>query len=1133
MKKNLLIYFAFTLFCTGNVFAQLINVNTYRFNAANTGPTGITPTQLIGPNSDDVASAVTNIGFTFWFAGTAYTQFSVDENGLMKLGGSAIVPEPVNNLASATNLPKIAPYWDDLATGTNGNVTYYLGGTAPSRILYVNWNVTVPKAPTGAANAVFQVQLYEQGNIHFAFGPTYPAANAAGYSMGIGVSASDWASVTVTGNTSATAVYGGTPNNSNTMTPGGGSVKRYQFGVDNTVPTITAATIPNTAGIANRTLTTTIADQAGLPVSGIPTTGSFVPRIYYKKGVGGSWFSTPGVLASGTGTTGSWTFTIDHTLVGGVVAGDQIYYYLIAQDQADYKGNPNIASSPAGVVATNVNTVTTPPATAPYYLVGGSFSGIKTVGTGGDFASLTLPGGLFDQINAGELTGNLTVNIISDLTAETGAKGLNAWVNNGGPFTITIKPVGNRTISGATFNGGTANLLTFTGVTGLTLDGLNDGTNSLTIVQTGQYLVGAVIDLKAASNNTVTNVTINGYGASNYAISITNATTAASNNTISYCTITNPAISATKAGNGIGLLGSATLAGDHNIIDHNIISNFTYFEINISGKFSNTEISNNEIFNNLATAWHNNFKGINIGTAVTGTTNTFNNKIYDLTLDVTAQGGSVPAIYSGGPTGTISNIYNNVIYLDASFTHPSQIWNGIQTAGAGAVNIYYNSIFIGGAAITAGSSYGINQGGTGATNLLNNVVFNSRSNSTGTGKHYGIYTTSPGTLTSNFNDIYTNGTGGYFGFSGADRLTFTDWQTATSKDANSLSVDPQFTSATNLLPLNMALNAGTPVAGITTDILGLSRHASTPTIGAYELPKPACLNPSSGGTITSDQTGCYPFDPAPFTNSSAPSGYFGTLEYKWQLSTTSSSTGFTDIPASNAASFDPGPIMVTTWYKRLVRVDCVADWTGAVGSNVVMVTVNNCDMTLNLSGILLEGLYNSGGTMNQARDAAGLRWPAGVADHITVELHDAANYSAIVYAASNVPLNVSGTASVIVPAAYNGSYFITIRHHNSIETTTATAVSFTNSTISQSFGTPGNVFGGNLGVSTDGQYFIYGGDVNQNGLLESSDMTPIDNLSTSFGYGLAEDVNCDGLIDSRDMTIVDNNSSAFVSSTHP
>lgn len=125
----------------------LINTATYAFSRSGFAPTTLTsPIQLIGPSSDNVASAVTDIGFTFWFAGNQYTQFSVSENGLLTLGSTQISGSDItNDMASNTTIPKIAPYWDDLATGTNGSVVYQLMGTAPSRVLYINWYVTIPK----------------------------------------------------------------------------------------------------------------------------------------------------------------------------------------------------------------------------------------------------------------------------------------------------------------------------------------------------------------------------------------------------------------------------------------------------------------------------------------------------------------------------------------------------------------------------------------------------------------------------------------------------------------------------------------------------------------------------------------------------------------------------------------------------------------------------------------------------------------------------------------------------------------------------------------------------------------------------------------------------------------------------
>ena len=43
-------------------------------------------TQVISSASDDVNASIQNIGFVFNFAGSTYTQFSVNSNGLMRLG---------------------------------------------------------------------------------------------------------------------------------------------------------------------------------------------------------------------------------------------------------------------------------------------------------------------------------------------------------------------------------------------------------------------------------------------------------------------------------------------------------------------------------------------------------------------------------------------------------------------------------------------------------------------------------------------------------------------------------------------------------------------------------------------------------------------------------------------------------------------------------------------------------------------------------------------------------------------------------------------------------------------------------------------------------------------------------------
>ncbi len=101
----------------------------------------------------------------------------------------------------------------------------------------------------------------------------------------------------------------------------------------------------------------------------------------------------------------------------------------------------------------------------------------------------------------------------------------------------------------------------------------------------------------------------------------------------------------------------------------------------------------------------------------------------------------------------------------------------------------------------------------------------------------------------------------------------------------------------------------------------------------------ACDDPTSGGDIDGNQSGDSPFSPATLTSVSGASGHTGTLEYQWQSSTTSSSTGFSDISAANATTYSPGTLTQTTWFKRLARVDCRSGWTEAASSDVVQITV--------------------------------------------------------------------------------------------------------------------------------------------------------------------------------------------------
>jgi hypothetical protein len=193
---------------------DLVTVTSYPFTSAAAIPledmsTGTT--QLVAAAQDDTASAVTNIGFEFWFDGVRQTQFSVNANGLLGLGGVAVnngASGRTNDFATATNNPKMAAYWDDMCTAGTGKVHFKVVGSAPNRKLVVEWlnlvqfdNGIVACSPTIRGTA--QLWLFEgTGVIQMVNGGMTANDNGnAGYGVGIGSGVASFGSVTTAGPT--------------------------------------------------------------------------------------------------------------------------------------------------------------------------------------------------------------------------------------------------------------------------------------------------------------------------------------------------------------------------------------------------------------------------------------------------------------------------------------------------------------------------------------------------------------------------------------------------------------------------------------------------------------------------------------------------------------------------------------------------------------------------------------------------------------------------------------------------------------------------------------------------------------------------------------------------------------------
>ncbi|MBX7241106.1 MAG: hypothetical protein K1X92_05100, partial [Bacteroidia bacterium] len=121
-------------------------------------------------------------------------------------------------------------------------------------------------------------------------------------------------------------------------------------------------------------------------------------------------------------------------------------------------------------------------------------------------------------------------------------------------------------------------------------------------------------------------------------------------------------------------------------------------------------------------------------------------------------------------------------------------------------------------------------------------------------------------------------------------------------------------------------------------------------------PCPAtCSNVTSGGTIGNNESICgTSFDPANIINVTSPSGGSGTLEYMWLLTTdpntaAGTASNWTAISGASGATYDPGIISQTTWYRRCSRRTGCTGWNGE--SNWVKKEITGCQNVTNAGSI--------------------------------------------------------------------------------------------------------------------------------------------------------------------------------------
>lgn len=530
---------------------EVLNTANYAFATSTTGSladlsTG--STQLIGPNQLDYASPLQPIGFDFYFRGVRQTQFSVNANGLLQFGSLAQTGSPYTPLAQA-NKPLLTPYGASLRLHATGKVHSRLFGSAPNRMLVVEWrNLQSIPVPGGDAELTFQAQIFETtGVIRFVYGGMTLAASVAAdpntRSPHIGFSTSDLAG---TVGSVAAPQAGGPSYNGSSASP--------QF---NSYVAGPLTVLDSAADGSRRTMTFT-------PPVPTPPTG----------------LSFSAVTLSGM--TLNWADAPD----------EQGYALYLSTDGVNYAFFDAVGENATSYTTSELSTSTTyhwrvysvsegalsaTPLAGSQATLPGTFSGTYTIGPGGSYASI---GAAVTAFIGGGTVGPVNLEL---LPAYLGSAETYPLVVGRIPGATPTTPVTIRPAAGATglvLSSAAAATLDLNGARSVIVDGRPAGvgsTSQLTVANTSVSGL-AVRFANDASRNTLRYLTTTGVNtAATGAVILfgtTTGTTGNDDNLIDACVVRDGASTPT---NGIASLGTTTTPAHFNsgnVVQNSSIVNF-------------------------------------------------------------------------------------------------------------------------------------------------------------------------------------------------------------------------------------------------------------------------------------------------------------------------------------------------------------------------------------------------------------------------------------------------------------------------------------------------------------------------------------------------------------------------------
>jgi hypothetical protein len=190
-------------------------------------------------------------------------------------------------------------------------------------------------------------------------------------------------------------------------------------------------------------------------------------------------------------------------------------------------------------------------------------------------------------------------------------------------------------------------------------------------------------------------------------------------------------------------------------------------------------------------------------------------------------------------------------------------------------------------------------------------------------------------------------------------------------------------------------------------------------------------------------------------------------------------------------------------------------------------------LNLNLKAYL-QGYYLGAGLMENVLFNQGVTvTPGNKCDTIIVQLRQATSPYAIAFTTKQV-LQTNGQVAINGLGLLGQSYYVVIKHRNTVETWSANPIVLNESTSYDFSSASSQAYGSNQREVESGVWALYNGDLNQDENIDLLDIGLLENDINAFQFGyFATDINGDGNVDLLDAPIVEGNVNAFVFSIHP